>query len=137
MKKFLVAAAAASFLLAACSDDENEVLQDGTQVEVDEAAPLAQNIEEALLQAQTDITPQLTNLLGVAEEDVNVSFTANTEQEPPAAIATVILLTNPEIAEEKIDEAVTLIQEKLEAIEGVSVHVNNIMITNIEGDVLH
>lgn len=137
MKKLLLATAAASFLLVACSDDNNDVLQNSTQVDVDEAAPLDANIETALLQAQSEIAPKLASLLAISEKELNVSFTANTEQTPPAAIATVILLTEATIEETAIEEAVTMIEQKLETVDGVSVHIKNIMITNVEGDVLH
>lgn len=128
MKKLLMAAAAASLLLVACND---------TSKEVKEATPITAEVESALTSAQATISAQVASILALPEQDLNVSITANNEQDPPAAIATVILLTNPEIAEEKIEEAVTYIQQQLEAIDGVSVHENNIMITNLEGDVLH
>lgn len=136
MKKFLVAIAAAGALLAACSDDTTQT-DTNTEVAVDEATAVPADISEALQNAQQQLTPQLASTIGVAEEDINVAFTANTEQEPPAAIATVILLTTEEVAEEKITAAVDMIQQKLESIDGITVNEKNIMITNPEGDVLH
>lgn len=137
MKKFLVAVAAASTLLVACSDDKTETNDTNTEVAVDEATAVPADVSAALQTAQDEMAPALASTIGINEDDLDVSLTANTEQEPPAAIATVILLTTDAVAEEKITEAVTLIQQKLEGIDGVAVHEKNIMITNPEGDVLH
>ncbi|OCS84190.1 hypothetical protein [Caryophanon latum] len=128
MKKMLIAAAAVSLLLVACND---------TSKEVTEATPITADVESALTSAQTTISAQLASILALPEQDLNVSITANNEQDPPVAIATVILLTNPEIADAKIEEAVAFIQQHLETIDGITVHKSSIMITNVEGDVLH